>query len=82
VKSKIRVSSSGRSTGGTSYSRGALFKILRNRLYLGEVPHKEQSYPGQHAAIVDRELWDKVRMLVAENICKGSSSDDFHFTRN
>ena len=68
VKSKIRISSSGRSTGGTSYSRGALFKILRNRLYLGEVPHKEQSYPGRHAAIVDRDLWDKVRMLVAENI--------------
>jgi len=67
VKSKIRVSSSGRRTGGTSYSRGALYSILRNRLYLGEVPHKEKSYPGQHVAIVDRELWDKVRMLLAEN---------------
>jgi site-specific DNA recombinase len=68
VKSKIRISSSGRSTGGTSYSRGALFSILKNRLYLGEVPHKGQSYPGQHEAIVEKDLWDKVRMLLAENI--------------
>jgi hypothetical protein len=68
VKSKMRVSRSGRSSGGTEYSRGALYKILQNRIYLGEIPHKGQSYPGEHAAIVDRELWESVRTRMAENV--------------
>lgn len=68
VKSKIRISRSNRSTGGTAYSRGALYKILQNRIYLGEIPHKEQSYPGEHSAIVDRELWERVRKLMSENV--------------
>ena len=63
-----RVSRSGRSTGGSSYSRGALYKILRNRTYLGEIPHKDQSYPGEHEAIIDRELWEKVRQRMSESI--------------
>ncbi len=67
-KSKIRVSRSGRSSGGSSYSRGALYKILRNRTYLGEIPHKDQSYPGEHEAIIDRELWEKVRKRMNESI--------------
>jgi len=37
VKSKIRVSRSGNSSGGTTYSRGALYKILQNRIYLGGI---------------------------------------------
>ena len=68
VKSKIRVSRSGRSSGGAAYSRGALYKILQNRIYLGEIPHKGKSYPGEHLAIVDRELWERVRTLMAENV--------------
>jgi site-specific DNA recombinase len=68
VKSKIRVSSSGRSSGGATYSRGALYKILQNRIYLGEIPHKGKSYPGEHAPVLDRELWEKVRTLMAENV--------------
>jgi DNA invertase Pin-like site-specific DNA recombinase len=68
VKSKIRVSNSGNSSGGASFSRGALYLILRNRTYLGETPHKGQSYPGEHAPIVDREVWERVRILMAENV--------------
>lgn len=68
VKSKTRISVLGRSSGGTPYSRGALYKILQNRIYLGEIPNNGQSYPGEHAAIIDRELWDRVRTLMAENV--------------
>jgi site-specific DNA recombinase len=67
-KSKVRVSRSGRSSGGSSYSRGALYKILRNRTYLGEIPHKDQSYAGEHEAIIDRELWENVRKRMSESI--------------
>jgi DNA invertase Pin-like site-specific DNA recombinase len=68
VKSKIRVSRSDRSSGGMAYSRGALYRILQNRIYLGEIPHKGQSYLGEHSPVVDRELWEKVRTLMSENV--------------
>lgn len=68
AKSKVRVSKSGNKSGGGAYSRGALYKVLRNRTYLGEVPHKDQSYPGDHEAVIDQELWEKVRSRLRESI--------------
>jgi site-specific DNA recombinase len=61
VKSKQRTSVAGKRSGGTSYSRGALYQILKNRIYLGEIPHRGESHPGQHEAIVPRELWERVQ---------------------
>ena len=46
---------------GYSFSRGALYAVLSNPLYTGEVRHRGVRYPGQHEAIVERELWDKVQ---------------------
>jgi len=46
---------------GCSFSRGALYVVLRNPLYIGEVRHRGARYPGQHQGIIDRELWDKVQ---------------------
>jgi site-specific DNA recombinase len=60
MSSKVRTSRSGRTSGGASYSRGALYHLLNNRVYMGEIVHRDQSYPGQHEAIVPRELWDQV----------------------
>lgn len=65
--SKIRTSLSGQKSGGTPYSRGALYKILRNRIYRGEIPHKGTSYPGEHKAIIDPVLWQQVHAKLAEN---------------
>jgi DNA invertase Pin-like site-specific DNA recombinase len=67
TKSKVRISAGGVRSGGEPYSRGALYKILQNRLYLGEIPHKGQSHPGEHAAIIDRDLWDRVQAKLKEN---------------
>jgi len=61
IKSKVRISVAGNRSGGSSYSRGALYQILKNRLYLGEVVHRDQVYAGEHEAIVPRELWDRVQ---------------------
>jgi DNA invertase Pin-like site-specific DNA recombinase len=61
IKSKDRTSAAGKRSGGTSYCRGALYQILKNRIYLGEIPHRGQNHPGEHAAIVSRELWDRVQ---------------------
>jgi len=55
---------------GGFYSKGMLYKLLHNRTYIGEMPHKEKSYPGEHAAIVDRELFEKVRAKLSDNDLK------------
>jgi len=60
IRSKVRTTPGGRTTGGRPFSRGALSHLLNNRIYLGEVTHKGDCYQGQHDAIVPRELWDEV----------------------
>jgi hypothetical protein len=68
IKSKTRTSVAGNRSGGTSYSRGALYEILKNRIYLGEIVHRDQVYAGEHEAIVPRELWDRVQsQLTSDN---------------
>ena len=41
--------------------------MLQNRIYRGEIVHKDQAYPGEHAAIIDEELWQKVQKTLAAN---------------
>jgi site-specific DNA recombinase len=67
IKSKIRVSKAGRKSGGFSYSRGALYELLKNRVYLGEITHRGSSYPGQHEGIISKDVWDKVQAQLTTN---------------
>ncbi len=52
-------------SGGKRFSRGALYLMLQNRLYRGEVAHKDNIYPGQHEVIIDSELWQTVQDRLA-----------------
>ncbi|MEL6196599.1 MAG: recombinase family protein [Pseudomonadota bacterium] len=61
IRSKRRLTRSGQSVGGQPFSRGALFHLLRNRLYLGEIPHKGEAHPGLHAGIIDQGTFDTVQ---------------------
>ena len=61
IVSKQRIDRFGRATGGKTLARGALYHLLQNRLYRGEIVHKDKSYPGEHDAIVDRTLWDRAQ---------------------
>ena len=70
IRSKSRTTKAGVEKGGVTMDRGAVFHILHNRIYIGEIPHKGASYPGQHPAIVDRELFDAAQALLAENDLK------------
>ncbi len=81
VLSKQWTSKGGSMRGGVPFNRGALFHLLRNRLYLGEVPHKDVSYPGQHAAIVDRELFDAVQARLDETAHKPRTPTPAHVRR-
>jgi site-specific DNA recombinase len=67
VKSKERLSASGVKSGGMSYSRGALYTLLQNRIYLGKIPHRDATYAGEHDAIIPQELWDKVQNRLSSN---------------
>ena len=67
VRSKVRESIGGRTSGGSMYSRGALYHLLSNRIYIGEIIHRENSYSGQHEAIVSRILWDRVAARLKTN---------------
>jgi site-specific DNA recombinase len=67
VRSKVRVSKNGAESGGQAFSRGALYTLLRNPIYVGEIRHQGVCHPGQHAPIVDRALWDKVAKLLREH---------------
>ena len=67
IRSKRRTFADGTVYGGHKLSRGALYLMLQNRIYRGEITHKGNSYPGEHKAIVDKALWDKVQAVLAEN---------------
>ena len=42
--------------------------MLQNRIYLGEIMHKDKSFPGQHPAIIDQDLWDRVQAQFKANL--------------
>jgi DNA invertase Pin-like site-specific DNA recombinase len=52
---------------GRPFDKGAVYKLLINRTYIGEAVHKGKSYPGEHAAIIPRDLWDRVHAILAES---------------
>src|SRR5712672_2555616 len=54
VRSKVRISNDGVESGGQAFSHGALYTLLRNPIYVGEIRHKGVCHPGQHTPIVDR----------------------------
>ena len=56
-----------RSRRGKLIDKGYLYKLLNSRTYLGLAVHKGATYPGEHAAIIDQSLWDKVHAILSEN---------------
>jgi site-specific DNA recombinase len=49
---------------GKPVEKGYLYRIISNPVYVGEARHKGTSYPGEHTAIIDRKLWDRVRDIL------------------
>jgi hypothetical protein len=52
---------------GTLWNKAHIYRLLNNPIYLGEVTHKGARYPGEHEAIVIRELWDQTHAILAAN---------------
>ncbi len=56
-----------RSKQGTLVDKGYLYRLLNNRVYRGEALHKGKAYPGEHDAIIDADLWDRVHAILQES---------------
>jgi len=67
IRSKKRRTEAGRNIGGAYFSRGALYHLLRSRVYRGEAVHKGIAHPGEHAAIIDDDLWEAVQVKLTGN---------------
>ncbi|MBI1391921.1 MAG: hypothetical protein GC152_04185 [Alphaproteobacteria bacterium] len=76
VLSKRHVTAKGRTIGGLPFSRGALFHLLRNRVYLGQITHKGEVHDGQHDAVIDVDLFTQVQeRLDAQVRRRGDKAD-------
>jgi site-specific DNA recombinase len=53
--------------GNKPYSRGHLYRILSNPIYIGRVPHRGESYEGNHSAIIDMVTWNAVQQRLKDN---------------
>ena len=67
IVSKARTSSSGAPYGGKPFSRGALYQLLQNKIYIGLTTHRGEAYAGEHVAIVDQGLWEATQNLLTKN---------------
>lgn len=63
---RLRVSDSGVTRGGVSFTRGALHHLLTNPVYAGRIKHKAKVHEGLHDAIIDPERWDRLQMRMVE----------------
>jgi site-specific DNA recombinase len=59
--------STGKVLGGLPFSRGHIYRILSNPLYMGEIAHKDIRHAGQHPRIIDQEIWDAIGALIGSN---------------
>jgi len=73
-RSKRRIRADGRSGGGSVLSRGTLYHLLSNPVYIGKTRHGGKLYGGKHKAIIDQKTWDQTAELVATNRVKRRTS--------
>ena len=76
IISKVRVSRKGIESGGCRFSRGALYELLANPIYIGEVRHKQERHPGQHEPILPPELWERVQCRLNDNAARARGSSN------
>jgi site-specific DNA recombinase len=64
IRTKSYVTQTGNQKTGRFFSKNQIYRTLHNRLYLGEMPHKDKSYPGQHEAIIALDLWNEAHAVM------------------
>jgi len=56
-----------RSRADKNFSKGNLYKILSNKIYIGLITHKDSEYKGEHEGIITEEIFNKVQSILAQN---------------
>ena len=74
IVTKQQIRKDGFIKGGKPLLRSNLYRLLSNPLYIGMIPHKGETYPGQHKAIIDQETWDQVQQMMSGNRRERSSA--------
>jgi site-specific DNA recombinase len=53
--------------GGRPFDKGSLYQLLTNVAYVGKVRYKDEVHAGEHTAIVDAGVFDRVQTLLQRN---------------
>ena len=52
---------------GNLVDKKYIYRLLNNRVYLGDAMHKGTAYPGEHKALIGQDLWDQVHAILTES---------------
>lgn len=77
LRTKRRKPNNGRRLGGEPFTRGHIYKLLSNPVYIGEIAHKNVRYPGEHEGIINRETWDVVQEQLNRNAVLRQNGPNF-----
>ena len=64
---KSWVTVKGKTREGRPWNKSHLYRLLNNPILIGRVSHKGDTYPGEHEAIIEKTLWEKVQKTLADN---------------
>jgi len=64
-RTKQWISRSGRQHAGRAFEESDLARLVQNVTYLGKLRDGDQTYPGEHAGIVDVELWERANAAIS-----------------
>jgi DNA invertase Pin-like site-specific DNA recombinase len=67
LRTKRSTTAKGAERGGAPFSRGHIYRLLSNPIYIGQIAHKGQLYPAQHKALIDDQIWTAARNQLAAN---------------
>ncbi len=75
IRTKVYTSRAGQTTGGRPFSRGHLYHLLHNRIYIGKIVHGKEAYPGKHLPLIEKDLWEQTQALLKANSQGWQSTD-------
>jgi DNA invertase Pin-like site-specific DNA recombinase len=75
VLKPLRRSTTGRAHGGAPFNRSELYNLISNRVYVGDIVHKDKHWPGLHSAIIDNETFERAQQLISRHV-KGDRSPE------
>ena len=67
LRTKAVQTKKGAAYGGREWDKPGVLKILGNVLYRGKVRYKADTFPGEHAAIVNEDIWTQTHELLRSN---------------